>query len=109
MPQTIDTTNAQPSTSDGTPSVDPIQHNETIMVPAMSEETRTAIDALLSLGSDLRLGLDEERTDNEILQPIAPNNVLPDPTSMISEINSDDTEVLDKQSVHEEETNNNEL
>ena len=75
------------------------------MVPATSEETRTAIDVLLSLGSDLQLGLDVEQMDNEILQPLAPGSVLHDPTPMVSEINSDDTEILDEQAALEEDDN----
>ena len=89
-----DNINVQPSTSRGTSLTLPAQPNETLMVPATSEETRTTIDALLSLGSDLQMGLDVEQMDNEILQPIAPGNILPDPTPMVSEINSDDTEIL---------------
>ena len=89
-----DIINVQPSTSRGTSLTLPAQPNETLMVPATSEETRTTIDALLSLGSDLQMGLDVEQMDNEILQPIAPGNILPDPTPMVSEINSDDTEIL---------------
>ena len=35
-------------------------------------------------------------TNNELLQLIAPGNTLPDPTPMVSEINSDNTELLDE-------------
>ena len=69
----------------------------TVLIPASKEETDIAIDALLSLGRDLNFGINTETDDNDILQPIAPGNVLPDPAPMISEINSDDTEILDQQ------------
>ena len=84
----------QPSTSKGT-NIQP-EPNKILLTPASKEETKIAIDALLSMGSDLNYGLDEEPTDNELLQPIAPGNILPDPTPMISEMNSDDTEILDE-------------
>ena len=84
----------QPSTSKGT-TIQPEQ-NETVLVPASKEETKIAIDALLSLGSDLNYGLDAEPTANDLLQRIAPANILPDPTLMVSEMNSDDTEILDE-------------
>ena len=35
-------------------------------------------------------------TNNDLLQPIAPRNTLPDPSPMVSEVNSDDTEILDE-------------
>ena len=54
------------------------------------------------------MGLDVEQTDNEILQPIAPGNILPDPTPMVSEINSDDIEILGEQAALEEEDNREE-
>ena len=60
---------------------------------------------LLSLGSDLQMGLDVEQMDNEILQSIAPGNIPPDPTLMVSKINSDDTEILDEQAALDEEDN----
>ena len=100
-----DNTNVQPTTSKGTTLTLPAQPNKTLMVPATSEETRTTIDALLSLGSDLQMGLDVEQMDNELLQPIAPGNILPDLTPMVSEINSDDTEILGEQAALDEEDN----
>ena len=96
----------QPSTSKDTPKTLPAQPNETLMVPATSEETKTVIDALLLLGSDLQLGLNMEQSDNQILQPIAPGNVLPDPTPMVAKINSDDTDILGEQANLEEEDTN---
>ena len=47
-----------------------------------------------------------EQSDNEVLQPIAPGNVLPDPTPMVAEINSDDTNILGEQANLEEEDTN---
>ena len=69
---------------------------DTVLVPATKDETKIAIDALLSLGNDLSFGTEMDPTDNDLLQTIAPRNTLPDPTPMVSEINSDDTEILDK-------------
>ena len=51
------------------------------------------------------MGLDVEQMDNEILQSIAPGNILPDPTLMVSKINSDDTEILAEQAALDEEDN----
>ena len=48
------------------------------------------------MGNDLSFGTEMDPTDNDLLQPIAPRNTLPDPTPMVSEINSDDTEILDE-------------
>ena len=59
---------------------------------------RIAIDALLSLGNDLSYGLDMESTDNDLLQPIAPVNTVPDPPQMVPDTQSDDTEILDDHS-----------
>ena len=36
-----------------------------------------------------------EPTDNELLQPIAPVNTVPDPPQMVAETHSDDTEILE--------------
>ena len=58
----------------------------------------TAIEALLSLGNDLLYGIDIEPTDNDLLQPIAPVNTVPDPPQMVRETQSDDTEILEDQS-----------
>ena len=44
-------------------------------------------------------------SDNEILQPIAPRNVLPDPAPLVAEINSDDTEIQDQQSPTDDDAN----
>ena len=99
---------AQSSTSKGILPDTPAEQNETIIVNATTEEMRTTIDALLSLGSDLQFGLDVKKIDNKILQPIAPDNILPDPTPMISEINSDDTEILDEHVALDEENNHDE-
>ena len=76
--------------------------------PASREETDIAIDALLSLGRDLNFGINTEIVDNDILQPIAPRNVLPDPAPMVSEINSDDTEIQDQQPPTEDDANETE-
>ena len=71
------------------------EQNKTLTVAATREETMIAIDALLSLGNDLSCGLDMEPTDNELLQPIAPVNTVPDPPQMVAETHSDDTEILE--------------
>ena len=75
----------------------PSERNKTITVAATREETRIAIDALLSLGNDLSHGLDMEPTDNDLLQPIAPVNTVPDPPRMVPDTQSDDTEILGDQ------------
>ena len=93
--------NNQASTSAGMSST---TNQTTILVPASKEETEIAIDALLSLGRDLNIGIDMEPDDNDLLQPIAPGKFLPDPSPMISEINSDDTEILEQPALPEEET-----
>ena len=67
----------------------------TILVAATKEETKIAIDALLSLGNDLQYETDTTPTDNDLLQPIDPGKTLPDPTIMVSELNADDTEILE--------------
>ena len=92
--------NNQASTSAGTSST---TNQTTILVPASKEETEVAIDALLSLGRDLNIGIDMEPDDNDLLQPIAPEKFLPNPSPMISEINSDDTEILEQPALPEEE------
>ena len=53
----------------------------------------------------MQFGLDTEQTENEILQPIAPDNMLPDPNPLVSEIQSDEIEILgdQEQNVLEEE------
>ena len=94
-PQVSDTTN-QASTSKGTTLDKHLEQQDTVLVPATKEETRITIDALLSLGNDLNFGLEADPTDYNLLQPIAPKSTLPDPTPMVSEINSDDTEILDE-------------
>ena len=76
----------------------PSERNKTITVAATREETRIAIDTLLSLGNDLSHGLDMEPTDNDLLQPIAPVNTVPDPPRMVPDTQSDDTEILGDQS-----------
>ena len=76
----------------------PSEQNKTITVAATREEVMIAIDALLSLGNDLSYGLDMEPTDNELLQPIAPVNTVPDPPQMVPETQSDDTEILEDNS-----------
>ena len=48
--ETSENPNVQPSTNKGTALTSPAQPNKTLMVPATSEETRTTLDALLSLG-----------------------------------------------------------
>ena len=83
------------STSKEIPRTIPSEQNKTITVAATREETRIAIDTLLSLGNDLSYGLDMEPTDNELLQPIAPVNTVPDQPKMILDTQSDDTEILD--------------
>ena len=94
-PQVSDTTN-QASTSKGTTLDKHLEQQDTVLVPATKEETGIAIDALLSLGNNLNFGLEADPTDNDLLQPIAPRSTLPDPTPIVSEINSDDTEILDE-------------
>ena len=71
------------------------EQNKTLTVAATREEMMIAIEALLSLGNDLSYGLDMEPTDNELLQPIAPVNTVPDPPQMVPETHSDDTEILE--------------
>ena len=82
-------------TSKEKPTPIPSEQNKTIMVAATREETRIAIDALLSLDNDLSYGPDMEPTDNDLLQPIAPVNTVPDPPQMVPDTQSDDTEILD--------------
>ena len=86
----------QTDTSKDTSSDKQSDLQDTVLVPATKEETKIAIDALLSLGNDLSFGTEMDLTNNDLLQPIAPRNTLPDPTPMVSEINSDDTEILDE-------------
>ena len=86
----------QASTSKDTSSDKQSDQQDTVLVSATKEETKIAIDALLSLGNDLNFGSEADPTDNDLLQPIAPMSTLPDPTLMVSEINSDDTEILDE-------------
>ena len=71
------------------------EQNKTLTVAATREEMMIAIEALLSLGNDLSCGLDMEPTENELLQPIAPVNTVPDPPQMVAETHSDDTEILE--------------
>ena len=106
--KTTGDTNILPDTILATPSTSSAQPMETLMVPAISEEMRTAIDALLSLGADLQLGLEAEQTDNEILQPIAPGSILPDTTPPVSAINTDNNQKTDDQGDLDEEENHNE-
>ena len=75
--------NAVASTSKEKSTPTPSEQNKTITVAATSEETMTVIDALLSLGNDLSYGLDMEPTDNDLVQPIAPLNTVPDPPQMV--------------------------
>ena len=86
----------QTDTSKDTSSDKQSDQKDTVLVPATKEETKIIIDALLSLGNDLSFGTEMDPTDNDLLQPIAPRNTLPDPTPMVSKINSDDTEILDE-------------
>ena len=86
------------STSKEKPTPISSEQNKTITVAATREETRIAIDALLSLGNDLSYGLDMEPTDNDLLQPIAPVNTVSDPPQMVPDTQSDDTEILDDHS-----------
>ena len=87
--------NAVASTSKEKSTPTSSEQNKTLTVAATREETMIAIDALLSLGNDLSCGLDMEPTDNELLQPIAPVNTVPDPPRMVAETHSDDTEILE--------------
>ena len=86
----------QACTSKGTSSRKRLDQQDTVLVPATNDETKITIDALLSLGNDLNFGTEVIPTDNDLLQPIAPVNTLLDPTPMVSEINSEDTEILDE-------------
>ena len=86
----------QTDTSKDTSSDKQSDQQHTVLVPATKEETEITIDALLSLGNDLSFGTERDPTDNDLIQPIAPRNTLPDPTLMVSEINSDNTEILDE-------------
>ena len=81
----------------------PTTNQNTILVPALEEETAIAIDALLSLGQDLNIGVETDPDENDLLQPIALGAILPDPAPMVAEINSDDTEILDQQPTSENE------
>ena len=92
--------NNQSGTSNG---VSSLTQRDIVLVPATKEETKIAIDALLTLGRDLNFGIDAEPDDNDILQPIAPGETLPDPTPMVSKINSDDTEILEQHVIPDEE------
>ena len=78
-------------------------NQNTILVPASEEETAIAIDAPLSLGQDLNIGVSTDPDENDLLQPIAPGAILPDPAPMVGEINTDDTEILDQQATSENE------
>ena len=86
----------------------PPHQNKTLMVPATREEMMIAIDALLLLGNDLSCGLDMEPTENELLQPIAPVNTVPDPPQMVAETHSDDTEILEDPSATKNDNNQGE-
>ena len=86
----------QTDTSKDTSSDKQPDQQDTVLLSATKDETKIAIDALLSLGNDLSLGTEMEPTDNDLLQPIAPRNTLPDPTPMVSKINSHDMEILDE-------------
>ena len=86
----------QTDTSKNTSSDKQSGQQDTVLVPATKDETKIAIEVLLSLGNDLSFGTEMDPINNELLQPIAPRNTLPDPTPMVSEINSDDTEILDE-------------
>ena len=86
----------QTDTSKNTSSDKQSDQQDTVLVPATKDETKITIDALLSLGNDLSFGTEMDPTNNDLLQPIAPRNTLPDPTLMVSEINSDDMEILDE-------------
>ena len=79
------------------------------MVAATREETKITIDALLTLRNDLSYGPDMEPTDNDLLQPIAPGNALPDPPPMISDTQSDDTEKLDELSPTNEDNDQEQI
>ena len=80
------------------------KHDTTVLVAATKEETKIAIDALLSLGNDLQYETDTNPMDNDLLQPIDPGKTLPDPTPMVSEMNSDDTEILETQATADAES-----
>ena len=86
----------QADTSKNTSSDKQSDQQDTVLVPATKDETKIAIDALLSLGNDLSFGTEMDPTDNDLLQPVAPRNTLPDPSRMVSEVNSDDMEILDE-------------
>ena len=86
----------QTDTSKNTFSDKQSDQQDTVLVPATKDETKIAIDALLSLGNDLNFSTEMDPTDNDLLQPIAPRNTLPDPSPMVAEANSDDTEILDE-------------
>ena len=86
----------QADTSKNTSSDKQSDQQDTVLVPATKDETKIAIDALLSLGNDLSFGTEMDPTDNDLLQPIAPRNTLPDPSLMVSQVNSDDMEILDE-------------
>ena len=97
-PDTLDINNQAGTSKDAS------AQQGTVLVPATREETQIAIDALLTLGRDLSFGIDAGQEDNDILQPIAPGDTLPDPTPMVSELNSDDTEMLEQHITPNEET-----
>ena len=67
-----------------------------VLVPATDEETKIAIDALLTLGNNLTADAQIDPTGNELLQPIAPRNTLPDPAPTVAEADTDDTEIIDE-------------
>ena len=98
-PETLDTI-TQAGTSNDTSSS---TKEDMVLVLATKEETEIAIDALLMLGCDLNFGIDAEPDDNDLLQPIAPGDILPDPTPTVSEMNSDDTEILEQHITPNEE------
>ena len=100
--------NAVASTSKEKSTPTPSEQNKTITVAATREEMKIAIDALLSLGNDLSYGLDMEPTDNDLLQPIAPVNTVPDPPHMVPDTQSDDTEILDDHSAPDNGNNQGE-
>ena len=83
-------------TRKNTPLDKQLDQQDTVLVLATNDETKIAIDALLSLGNDLNFGAQMDPTNNELLQPIAPRNTLPDPSTMVTKADSDDTEILDK-------------
>ena len=60
----------------------------TLKIPSQSS---VAIEKILSHTIHIKT-----LVNNDLLQPIAPRNTLPDPSPMVAEANSDDTEILDE-------------